>query len=72
MLLDLERREEDGPFEVKILEKKWKWVLRRDGATVDHRVGGVFRPSSSFFSDLPRMKEKRASLSKLNLERETF
>jgi len=22
MLLDLERREEDGPFEVKILEKK--------------------------------------------------
>jgi len=51
ILLDLRRREEDGPFEVKILEKKWKWVLRRGGASADHRVGGVFRPPPFFFSE---------------------
>jgi len=50
MLLDLRRREEDDPFEVKISEEKKK-KLRRGGARADHRVGAPPVPSLFFFSD---------------------
>jgi len=48
-LLDLRRREEDGPFDVKKIEKKKK--LQRGGAKADHRVEAPPPPSLFFFSD---------------------